>query len=241
MTPALLWPGRIFFQGAWTALRSAHPAHGPADRDRTRRGVPARARNTVTATGPIYFDGVATLVFLLLVGRFLQLRAQRAAADSTELLHSLAPATARVVEADTVREVPTEALLPEMVIEVRPGETIAGRRRGHRRARPRSMRHCSRASRARWLARTGDRVWAGTTNLTAPIRVRVERDRGEQPCRAAPARGRIGGAPPGAGGGVGESPGRRVRGRGAAARGGDGRVLVAGRSHSRASTMPSPC
>ncbi len=64
-------------------------------------------------------------MFLLLVGRFLQQRAQRAAADSAELLYALSPATARVVGDDgTARETPAEALLPGMVCEVRAGDTV---------------------------------------------------------------------------------------------------------------------
>jgi Cu2+-exporting ATPase len=42
--------------------------------------------NTITDSGPIYFDGLATLIFALLAGRFLQQRGQRAATDSAELL-----------------------------------------------------------------------------------------------------------------------------------------------------------
>jgi Cu2+-exporting ATPase len=56
--------------------------------------------NTVTDAGPVYFDGVAMLVFLLLCGRYLQLRGQRYAADASELLFSITPSTARIVGPD---------------------------------------------------------------------------------------------------------------------------------------------
>ena len=82
--------------------------------------------NTLVDHGPIYFDGVVTLVFLLLCGRFLQSRAQRAAVDSSELLHALSPSIARVLENGEVREVPAEALLPGMILEVRNGDALAG-------------------------------------------------------------------------------------------------------------------
>jgi Cu2+-exporting ATPase len=80
--------------------------------------------NTVRGAGEIYFDSVTALIFFLLVGRFLQRRQQRAAASSTELLFSLAPATARLVEGNHVREVPLEALTPGAVVEVRAGDSI---------------------------------------------------------------------------------------------------------------------
>ena len=132
------------------------------------------AVNTIRDSGPIYFDGLAVLVFLLLVGRYVQQRGQRAAADGAELLLSLTPSTARVVDgAGALHEVPSEALLPGTIVEVRPGETLPadgvvadGRSKldlalltGE--SRPESVE-------------PGTKVFAGTVNVTSPIRVRVE-------------------------------------------------------------------
>jgi Cu2+-exporting ATPase len=109
------------------------------------------------------------------VGRFLQQRAQRAAGDSAELLHSLSPRSARVLDPDgTAREVPAESLVPGALLEVRAGETLAadglvteGRSEldlslltGESRLAP---------------ARPGDRVFAGTVNRAGLLRVEVER------------------------------------------------------------------
>ncbi|MEN9817846.1 MAG: hypothetical protein RLZ32_1726, partial [Gemmatimonadota bacterium] len=137
-------------------------------------GLVRGAINTVTGHGPIYFDGLAVLVFALLVGRFLQQRGQRLATDSAELLHALAPASARVVDGeDTERAVPVEALLPGMVLAVRAGEsfaadgTIVG---GGTRVNAALLTGESRPT----TATVGDRVFAGTLNVEAPVRVRVE-------------------------------------------------------------------
>lgn len=172
VTPALFWPGRVFFQGAFTALRSRVLHMDLPIAIGLGAGYLRGLWNTITATGPIYFDGVATLIFLLLVGRFLQLRAQRAATDSAELLHSLAPATARVAEGEATREVPAEALLPGMEIEVWPGETIAADGtliEGHAEIDAALLSGESRPV----LVAKGGEVWAGTLNLSASIRVRV--------------------------------------------------------------------
>ena len=57
-----------------------------------RPGFTRGAVNTVTGHGPdLLRRRSRTLIFLLLVGRFLQQRAQRAATDSAELLYSLSP------------------------------------------------------------------------------------------------------------------------------------------------------
>ncbi len=60
------------------------------------------------------------------MGRFLQQRGQRLAADSAELLYALTPDTARMLRADgTGHDTPTSALLPGMVRKIRAGETFA--------------------------------------------------------------------------------------------------------------------
>jgi Cu2+-exporting ATPase len=131
------------------------------------------AINTVTGTGPIYFDGVAALIFLLLVGRFLQQRAQRAATNATELLHGLSPATARLVDGGTIREVPTEALLPGMLVEIRAGDTVPADGVVVEGRSELDLALLTGESRPK-AASCGDRVFAGTVNLASALRVEVE-------------------------------------------------------------------
>lgn len=174
VTPALLWPGRIFFASAVAALRARTLHMDVPIALALGAGYVQGAINTVRDSGPVYFDGLAMLTFLLLVGRYLQQRGQRAAADSAELLYSLTPSTARVVDADgTARELPPQALVPGMVMDVRAGESlgadgiiVSGRTR---------IDSSLLTGESRPVAvREGEHVFAGTVNLAAPIRVRVE-------------------------------------------------------------------
>ena len=122
--------------------------------------------------GPVYFDAVATLTFLLLVGRFLQQRGQRAAADAAELLQSLAPATARVIGDDGARVMPSEALLPGMLLEVRAGEALPAD--GVVESGTSSLDGSLLTGESRPVAvGAGDAVYALTVNLSATLRVRV--------------------------------------------------------------------
>ena len=174
-TPAMIWPGRVFFKSAWGALRQRALHMDVPIAVAIGAGYLRGAVNTVTDTGPVYFDGVATLIFLLLVGRFLQQRAQRAAADSAELLFSLAPNTARVVGDDgVIREVPTEAVLPGAVLDVRAGDTLAadGVITTGRSAIDLSL--LTGESRPVRVAE-GTEVFGGTVNISAPLRVEVTR------------------------------------------------------------------
>lgn len=172
--PALMYPGRVFFTGALAALRTRRLHMDLPIALALGAGFLRGAINTIGDSGPIYFDGVTVLIFLLLAGRFLQQRGQRAAADAAELLYSLAPDTARVIAEDGGEYVlPAAALLPGMAVRVRAGETFPADGTvlsGHTTVNAALLTGESRPV----TARVGDVVHAGTLNLAAPVSVRVE-------------------------------------------------------------------
>lgn len=175
--PAFVWPGRVFFTGAWASVRTKSLHMDLPIAIALAAGFVRGAINTVTGDGPIYFDGLAILIFALLVGRFLQQRGQRMAADAAELLHAIAPSTARIVDqgsaSEQVREVPTAALLPGMVLDVRAGESFAADGvvvRGTSSVNAALLTGESRPT----SVSEGTAVFAGTLNVEAPLRVRVE-------------------------------------------------------------------
>lgn len=172
-TPAMVWPASVFFVGAWAALRTRTLNMDVPIALGLAAGYVRGAINTIADTGPIYFDGLATLIFALLVGRFLQQRGLRAAADSAELLYSLTPRTARVVDDNGEREIPSEAVVPGMMLDVRAGESFAADgivESGASRVDAALLTGESRPV----AVRGGERVYAGTLNVGAPLRVRVE-------------------------------------------------------------------
>ncbi|MEZ4412126.1 MAG: heavy metal translocating P-type ATPase [Gemmatimonadales bacterium] len=170
--PVLIWPGRVFFQGALASFRTRRLHMDLPIAIALGAGFARGVANTITDTGPIYFDGVATLVFLLLVGRFLQQRAQRAATDATSLLHGLTPSVARLIDGDAVREVPAEALLPGVIVEVRAGETFPADGTVTEGASQVDLSLLTGESRP-VRAEPGTKAWAGTVNLAAALRMEV--------------------------------------------------------------------
>ncbi|AMW06215.1 heavy metal translocating P-type ATPase [Gemmatimonas phototrophica] len=171
--PAFIWPGRVFFTGAWASLRTKSLHMDLPIAIALAAGLVRGSINTFTGEGPIYFDGLAILIFALLVGRFLQQRGQRMAADAAELLHAIAPSTARIVEQDIIREVPAEALLPGMVLDVRAGETFAAD--GLVQAGASSVNAALLTGESRPTSVVvGMPVFAGTLNIEAPLRILVE-------------------------------------------------------------------
>ncbi|MFK7790371.1 MAG: heavy metal translocating P-type ATPase [Phycisphaeraceae bacterium] len=124
---ALAWPGRVFFQGAWAAIRTRSPHLDIPIALALGVGGMAGLINVVLARGDIYFDSLSVLVFLLLVGRFIQYRQQRRADESVGLLFSLTPTHCRRVTGspgETVEQVPVEAVAVGDLLEVRSGELI---------------------------------------------------------------------------------------------------------------------
>lgn len=123
-TPVALWSAVPFYAGAWAGLRNRvlHMdvpialavavlwVHGLAC---TLRGVDG------------YLDSMTMLVALLLAGRVLESRGRRRAAEAAVTLAATVPATARRVEPDGVRSVPSSALAPDDHVVVGPGEELA--------------------------------------------------------------------------------------------------------------------
>lgn len=120
--------GRQFFEGAWSALK-----HGGA-----------ATMDTLVALGTgvsyffslaeliwephpsVYFETAATIVTLILLGRWLEARAKRRASDTIQSLLALSPKTARLVTENGVEvDVPLDGLNPGDLLRVRPGEKLA--------------------------------------------------------------------------------------------------------------------
>ncbi|MCA9297407.1 MAG: HAD-IC family P-type ATPase, partial [Phycisphaerales bacterium] len=121
---APVWPGRVFLRSAWAALRTRTAHIDLPIAVGLLAGVISGAVNTVRGSGDVYFDSVTVLIFLLLIGRWLQMRQQRKSQDAIAMLFALTPATARRCENDDTRIVPVEALRAGDLVDVRPGECI---------------------------------------------------------------------------------------------------------------------
>jgi len=73
---------------------------------------------------PVYFEAAATVVVLVLLGQVLELRARRRTGAALRALLDLAPAMARVLDADGEREAPLEQVKTGDRLRVRPGEKV---------------------------------------------------------------------------------------------------------------------
>ncbi len=171
--PAIAYSARPFFHSAITALKAG----------RTNMDVPislavtlASAMSlveTIRMSDHVYFDSAVSLVFFLLIGRYLDSRARGRARAAGENLMGLRARAVTILNPDGTREVaPPEKLKPGMKFLVAAGERIAadGRVLSGDSDIDTSLIN---GESVPIQAHAGEAVFAGTLNLSAPVTVEV--------------------------------------------------------------------
>jgi P-type Cu+ transporter len=131
-TPVLLWSGRHFFKGAYSGL-----LHATADMNTLIAvGTGAAYVFSVAATvapglftraglaADVYYEAVAMIIALILLGKVLEARAKGRTSDAIRRLMGLQPKTARVVRDGVEVDVAVEDLVAGDIILVRPGDKV---------------------------------------------------------------------------------------------------------------------
>ncbi|MBF0622200.1 MAG: heavy metal translocating P-type ATPase [Magnetococcales bacterium] len=123
-TPVVFYSGWPFMRGAFNGLRMRH----------LNMDLPIAlgalvtyfysVAVTVRGVGEVYFDSVATFVFVLLVGRYFESAARRKAAGATERLLSLEPQTAVVIRDGKEQTIPVRQVAVGDHVVIRPGDTF---------------------------------------------------------------------------------------------------------------------
>ena len=171
------FPGRTFFVSAIASLRTWTPHMDLPVALGLSVGTIVGLFNAITDRGEIYFDSLAMLVFLLLIGRWIQFRQQHRAASAVDLLLRITPQHARLVDpsvpGDGTRWVMVQSLEAEQAVRVLVGESIPvdGRIIAGETMVDRSLLT---GESVPVEAVCGDAVTAGTVNLSRPITVRVQ-------------------------------------------------------------------
>lgn len=172
---ALFVPGRVFLTNAIAALRMRTSHMDIPVAFGLMAAVGAGIVATVRGTGSIYCESAAMLVFLLLVGRFVQFRSQRQAREQVELLLAILPAVARRVQRSADRqteqlvEVLSESLNPDDVVEIAAGESAPADGRLIGVAVHFDLSHLTGESRPVRIE-VGGPIYAGSRPINAPAR-----------------------------------------------------------------------
>jgi Cu2+-exporting ATPase len=93
-TPVLFYAGRPFLEGAWRSLAARQPGMDVPVAAALLLAWSASVWNTFRGSGEIYFDSVTMFVFLLLLGRYVEMAARHQAGSTSDALLRLLPASA---------------------------------------------------------------------------------------------------------------------------------------------------
>ncbi|MEQ1825237.1 MAG: heavy metal translocating P-type ATPase metal-binding domain-containing protein [Pirellula sp.] len=175
---AVLLPGRIFFETAWQAIQTKTPHVDIPVALSLLVGSLGSGIGAVRGSGQIYFDSLASLIFLLRIGRYIQFRAQHRTTSWIGQWMRLNSVNATRIEQDgSFKKVPAHRLQINDRVAVHAGESM-----------PADGTIVSLSSldstgtvdmsllngeSAPVTVRIGDPVLSGTTNLSSPMIVSV--------------------------------------------------------------------
>jgi Cu+-exporting ATPase len=127
--PVQFWLGWRFYRAGWKALRA-----GTGNMDLlVALGTSAAFglslyllfKHADHGMPHLYFEASAAVITLVLLGKWLEVRARCQTTDAIHALNALRPATARVLRGDIEIELPVEQVAVGDRVRVRPGERIA--------------------------------------------------------------------------------------------------------------------
>ena len=130
--PVLVWSGQQFFKGAWSGLK-----HRTADMNTLIAvGTGAAFLHSVVATvapgvflraglsADVYYEAVAAIIALILLGRLLEARAKGRTSEAIRRLAALRAKTAHVRRDGQETDIPVEAVAVGDLVIVKPGERV---------------------------------------------------------------------------------------------------------------------
>ncbi|MEK7727904.1 MAG: heavy metal translocating P-type ATPase, partial [candidate division KSB1 bacterium] len=134
-TPVVLWAGWPFFKRGWRSIKTMQLnmftliAIGVSTAyvfSAVAMLLPNLFPNSMRHNDgvDIYFEAVAVIVVLVLLGQVLELRARSRTGNAIRALLNLAPPTARLIRGNEEQEVPLETVKVGARLRVRPGEKI---------------------------------------------------------------------------------------------------------------------
>ncbi|GAA6155281.1 heavy metal translocating P-type ATPase metal-binding domain-containing protein [Pyruvatibacter sp. HU-CL02332] len=171
--PAIAYAGRPFFRSAVRALRVGAMNMDVPISLAVLLAAGMSLAETIAGAKHVYFDASIMLLFFLLIGRTLDMKMRGRAALAAQNLLALRADAATVIDDDGVaRAMPVEALKPGMVVAVATGQRVAadGVVEEGRSDLDTSLITGETAPVA---VAPGADVFAGTLNMSGPLRVRV--------------------------------------------------------------------
>jgi Cu2+-exporting ATPase len=170
--PVLIYSGRIFFQGAWRSLRAGRPGMDVPVALAISLAFIASCYNFFTGSGEVWFDSVVMFIFFLSLGRHIEMMLRHRNLQAGTALARLLPEWAERITPEGRETVPAGDLEAGDRVLVRVGEGFPADGALVLGATEVDESLLTGESRAVGR-REGDKVIAGTINLSQPVEVEV--------------------------------------------------------------------
>ncbi len=171
--PTVVIAGRPFFRSAVGALRSGHLNMDVPISLGVTLAAGMSLAETMRGGEHVYFDAAVTLLFFLLIGRYLDLRIRGKARSAAENLMAMRASSATVIDPDgSQRRVAAAQVEPGMLVAVAAGERIPVDGTVEQGQSDVDTALVTGESVPRTVT-AGTEVFAGTLNLNGALRVRV--------------------------------------------------------------------
>ncbi|MCF6220800.1 MAG: cadmium-translocating P-type ATPase [Robiginitomaculum sp.] len=123
--PTVAYSGQPFFRSAWGALKNKMTNMDVPISLAVILAVSLSIYETIHGNPHAYFDAAVMLLFLLLIGRFLDMRLRQKTGESAQRLAAMQASTASLVKDDgSVMSVPASMIKPGDILLVAAGERI---------------------------------------------------------------------------------------------------------------------
>ena len=125
-TPVLFYTGRVFFSGAYYGLRQGYIGMDFLVAFGASLTFIYSIYASITRSGESYFESVAMIILFVFSGKFLEMRARRAAGDSLDKLHTILPSMVRVERAGSLQTCDVKDLRIGERVHIAAGEMLPG-------------------------------------------------------------------------------------------------------------------
>jgi Cu2+-exporting ATPase len=123
-TPAVLWSGKMFFVGAYRALRNRTLDMSVLVALSVGSGYLFSVAATFLFHGEVFYEAAVVLLTFVLFGHWLEMRARAGASDAIKALLNLTPPKATVIRDGEPMEVPTSDVVLDDIVLIKPGDKV---------------------------------------------------------------------------------------------------------------------
>jgi P-type Cu2+ transporter len=170
--PVIIFSARPFFASAWRSTKQGFPNMDLAISIAIFLACAVSLLQTLRGGTHVYFDSAVMLIFFLLIGRYLDLKARKKAFTIASEFTLLSASFGRVEENSKIKILPTKQLKEGMILVVAVGEKIAADGIIIEGKSEIDSALISGETLPKKVAQ-GSEVFAGTINLAAPLKIKI--------------------------------------------------------------------